>query len=540
MLASVDPSGFDEAVSQHAGAYTLDLTNQELLTGDWAKGPAGSGEADWAAQTILKISLDTGCLAQSWEIPQPGTMIFHIRQGVHFALDPENEASRLVNGREINATDIAATLNRYISTPKSPLSLGDTRFATITAPDEWTVECELPLDSFSDMIILANYASSGMAPELVKKYGDLTDWKNNVGTGPFILTDYVAGSSATLVRNKNYWAKDPVGPGKGNQLPYADGARFVIVPDVSTQLAAMRTAKIDVLNNVYWENAKSLQQTTPNIKQKAFYTDSSMAISMRVDKQNLPYKDIRVRQALMMATDFDTIQSTWAGGTAQIETWPILNCKEYADAYLSLDQAPASVQELYTYNPDKAKQLLAEAGYPDGFKCTIVCPSNPTSDIDYLSIIKDMWSKVGVDMTINPVDIGVYMGLFWGRQNQDMILGGPGPIGDFYLGFPYVAGPAGSDQSFVDDPKADAVRTSTMSVALTDPAKADELFKAFMPYVLAQAWAIPAVIPPQYQTWWPWVKNYDGEYSMGFSNAYNYAEYVWIDQGLKQQMTGQK
>jgi pyruvate/oxaloacetate carboxyltransferase len=60
-------------------------------------------------------------------------------------------------------------------------------------------------------------------PEVVEKYGSGADWRNSVGTGPFMLTDLVASSSATLVRNPNYWDKDPVGPGKGNQLPYLDG-----------------------------------------------------------------------------------------------------------------------------------------------------------------------------------------------------------------------------------------------------------------------------------------------------------------------------
>jgi ABC-type transport system substrate-binding protein len=101
---------------------------------------------------------------------------------------------------------------------------------------------------------------------------------------------------------------------------------------------------------------------------------SGRYIGLRVDKPELPYKDIRVRRALMMATDFNAIKRDYLGGEAQIVTFPIPFTKEYAGAYYGPDPAtgvwpsdvPASVKELYTYNPDKAKQFLREAGFPQG------------------------------------------------------------------------------------------------------------------------------------------------------------------------------
>ena len=90
------------------------------------------------------------------------------------------------------------------------------------------------------------------------KYGDMTNWKNSEGTGPFILKDYVAGSQVIMVRNPNYWMTDPIGSGKGNQLPYLDSVRCLILPDASTRQAAMRTSKIDVLSGQLWEDAGNL------------------------------------------------------------------------------------------------------------------------------------------------------------------------------------------------------------------------------------------------------------------------------------------
>ena len=90
---------------------------------------------------------------------------------------------------------------------------------------------------------------------------------------------------------------------------------------------------------------------------------------MRTDKA--PFSDKRVRRALFMATDFESIKKDLFGGTADIVTWPMTPVREYKEAFLSLDEAPASVKELYTYNVDKAKKLLSDAGYPNGFKVTV-------------------------------------------------------------------------------------------------------------------------------------------------------------------------
>jgi len=537
VILTTDPAGFDETVSQPGNNFTLHLTNQELMIGDWTKGLAGSGKATWTSGVIRKVSLSTGCVAESWEITDPNTMTFKIRKGIKFAINPASEASRIVNGRELTAKDVAATLTRYITTPRAPISMGDTRKAKITAVDDYTLTIWLPLENFSDMDIFGDYATADMAPELYTKYGNLTDWRNSVGTGPYILTDYISGSSASFIKNQNFWETDPIGVGKGNQLPYIDSVKMLIIVDASTRLSALRTAKIDILNDVFWEDAKSLKTTNPELKEQKYYADSGLAINMRTDKPELPYKDLKVRQALMMATDFETIKNTWAGGEAQINTFPILKMAEYEDAYCSLEEASPEAQELYKYNPDKAKQYLADAGYPEGFKATIIS-SSVTSTIDYLSIIKDQWSKVGVDLTIDVKEAVVYTGIFWMRSYNDMLQAGPGPAGNLYIAYSFVTGPFGGNFSYIDDPIAKEAKTKMMSISIADPAAADAIHKELMKYELPRVVSIPGVCPPGYHMWWPWVKNYHGESSLGYTNYPNFIKYLWIDQALKKSMTG--
>lgn len=529
-------SSFDEVSGRHPAAHTLKLTNEELFRGDWTKGPAGTGQVEWAVRGITRIDLAAGCLAESWEIPEQGTIIFHIRHGVRWALNPNSEASKLVNGREMTADDIAFTLNLYATNPKAYLNYAVTgvKDAKISAPDKWTVKVQCAPEYFETVVSRVGDFASIIPPEVWNKYGSMADWRVSEGTGPFILTDFVADSSATLVRNSKYWDTDPVGPGKGNQLPYLDGVKYLLVLDTSTMLAAFRTAKADVMRNVQWEDAQNLIKANPDVQYKKWMSDGGSAIFMRTDEA--PFNDKRVRRALMMGTNFDAILKDFQGGEGLILSWPITNLKEYRGAYLSLEEAPDSVKELYKYNPDKAKALLTEAGYPGGFKTTIVA-SNVGTNADYLSILKAQWAAINVDLTIDLKEPVVMSNINASRTYHGMMMGTQGPIGALYR-CEYYNGNGQMNGSYVNDPAVPEVRAQMQLNALTNPAKADAIHKEFMKYVLDQAWAIPYVYGQSYHLWWPWVKNFHGEMSVGYDNSFVFTKWVWMDESMKASMTG--
>jgi peptide/nickel transport system substrate-binding protein len=536
-----DIEAFDESVSFHPGAHTLKLTNEELLTGDWAKGPAGTNDSDWTIRGLFRWEQKTGAIAESWEMPEVGTIIFHIRKGIHWALNPDSEASQLVKGRELTADDVAWTLNHYLESPQAwlrngtvtPPRLGD---VSLTAPDKWTVVLKTTSDLFYNCGIDFSDFASIIPREVVEKYGDMTDWHNSVGTGPFMLTDVIPGNTVTLVRNPNYWGKDPVGPGKGNQLPYLDSVKYLIIPDASTQQAALRTGEVDLMaafTTIDWETAAVLMKTAPKLLYKKYNQDTAPnCIHMRTDQ--VPFNDKLVRRALMMATDFESLKRDLFGGDAQILTWPKTEIREYKNAYLGLDdpEMPASVRELYTYSPEKAKQLLEEAGYPNGFKTTITCPA---MNADYLSVIKDMWAKVNIDLTLDTLEPGAWVGIVMSRNFEQMIQGFVAPIGSLYNCIDF-DGERFTNCSYVDDARVKEVYSQMQVSGMMDPPEADRMYKELMKYVLDQAWVIPTPLPPLYHMWWPWVKNYRGEGSVGYDNSYNFTKFVWIDQALKKTM----
>ena len=161
------------------------------------------------------------------------------------------------------------------------------RGAKITKTGPWEVTIKVPLDGL--MTGLSRFSDSNVMypPDVITKYGNMNDWRNLVGTGPFMLIDYVAGSTLVLQRNPNYWQTDPIGPGKGNKLPYLDGISVTIITDTSTRLAAFRTGKIDQINALSWEDTAQFKKEFPNMPSAAigdWYSPGGSCIYMRTDK----------------------------------------------------------------------------------------------------------------------------------------------------------------------------------------------------------------------------------------------------------------
>ncbi|MBI2851032.1 MAG: ABC transporter substrate-binding protein [Chloroflexi bacterium] len=330
--------------------------------------------------------------------------------------------------------------------------------------------------------------------------------------------------------------KDPVGPGKGNQLPYLDGVRLLIIPDASTRLAAMRTGKIDQMTELTWEDSAQLRKTNPTLLEAPGTIMSGIG-PIYINTTRKPFTDVRVRRAMMMATDLEAIRKNINGGLGQILTTPYPLVKGYEGLYLGLDdpEMPASVRELYIYNPDKAKQLLKEAGYPTGFKTSVLITS---ADVDYYSIIKDMWSKVGIDLTLDVRESGVVNRLRGpGVRDYDLAPGPHAPVSIYYSGSWFWGLDTSSNQSQVDDPYINETMLAVnRAIVIEGEAKAMAMMKELMKYVLDRAYAIPRPRYNRPNMWWPWVKNYSGEWTIGYHNYRAFAGFVWLDQELKKSM----
>ncbi len=531
------PLGFDEGNNMASRIHSHSLTNDELLEGDWAKGPAGTGEASFSAGLFMP-QFTTGCLAESWEFPDPNTIVFHIRKGVHFGLNPNSEASRLVNGRELTADDVVASLTRILKMPASHVgSAAGAWFKSATATDKYTAvfkgqDSELyPTAKIFEFLTEEHHI---MPREVLEKYGDTRDWRNVVGTGPFILTEYVSGSSLSFVKNPNYWEKDPVGPGKGNQLPYIDSAKWLVITDKSTRLAALRTGKVDWMNTITVDDSEMLRKSNPELQWKRSIM-LPVAMFMRTDVK--PFDDIRVRRALSMSVDREEITRDFYRGDAEAFVIPITTEPEFKSMYTPIAELPPSQKEVVTYNPDKAKQLLTQAGYPNGFKFTVVVPTPYLDWTDRMLIFKEFFAKIGVEMTLDLKDYAIWSSMRNGHKYTYAVVSNYSSQASTYL-IRYFTPPGASyNYSIVDDPVLNAAGAKIWSLEnYTNQPVRDKAVKDYVLHLIDQAYYVDFPSPYEYTFWWPWLNNFYGLDSNGPSAFHRPTKYNWIDQDLKKSM----
>ena len=215
-------------------------------------------------------------------------------------------------------------------------------------------------------------------PDAVKKWGDVSDWHHAIGTGPFILKDFVPNSSATLIKNPNYWGHDERYP--QNKLPYIDTVKYLIIPDDAAALEAMRAGKIDVMDAVSPVQAQAMRKTNPEILQIPIPRTQAITMEPRNDKA--PFNDIRVRKAMQMAIDLPTIAKDYYHGT--VEPYPSTLTSRYMKGWgFPYEEWPQDLKDEYAYNPTAAKKLLADAGYPNGFKTNVV--ADTAGDMDLIA-----------------------------------------------------------------------------------------------------------------------------------------------------------
>ncbi len=522
-----DTLGFDSCYAKPHSCYTVSLTNDRLFIGDWSKGLAGSGQASYRIQSIPSPDLMRPMLATKWEIPDKETIIYRIRQGIHFLNKPPT------NGRELTADDVVFSIKRVFDLPSNAvgvqhIGIGPT---SIKATDNYTVEIKCPPDNlgplFQDIGMRIDIYPKDMAITGAKdaNIGDMRDWKKACGTGPFILQDYVSKNSITLKKNPDAWDTDPLFP--GNKTPYVDTAVYLVVEDSSTRLAAMRTGKADGIGYeaLTPSDAANLQKTAPKLKYAEWSGAEPYLVFMRMDTK--PFGDIRVRKALHMAINFQDIVKSYYNGKAGILSWPVPDIPEFKGLYIPLNQLPSTVQELFSYSPEKAKKLLADAGYPTGFETNIACLEQ---DVQDLSLVASYWEAIGVKCKIDVKESGVLNTIQEKHQFTQMTYR-YNATGTPFIFMLTRKGPT-ANMSLIDDPIIEKAYADC-AVNYFDESKRREILKQTLPHQLEQAWMIQFPQPFCNAFWQPWVKNYNGELGVGFHSNYNFTRWIWLDPAEK-------
>ncbi len=541
--ALADPTYFDDCIGPHSsttGPY------QGLWGGDWAKGIAGgygTHQCDWFVRgEINRLEYKTGKIAENWEIGDD-YIEFYLRDGVLW------HDKFPCNGREVTADDVVFSIERNMTLDTAYIKRSYPYLAEsveISAPDEDTVRIDCPAEYMAELITLIEYMYI-YPRDVIELYGDINDWERAIGTGAFTLEEYAEGAYLYYERNPNYWQTNPVGPGEGDQLPYVDSIRVLIQPDISTHDALFTTGQIDYTSADY-DRAEALKVSCPDANYVRFLDGTvKSVIYMRTDREDKPYSDVRVRQALQLAIDNQQIVDEYFGGEAEVPYWPVYYCKEYAGAYVApedledemievLPGRSISVLDLFGYDPELARDLLDEAGYPTGFEAEVTYSNAVYITVDLITMIQGMWAEIGVDLTLKPVSASEAISIHYMRNFDDMFVGTFAGVGTYFKGINW-QGTSMYNASYVDDPVLNDYRDQ-MLAAYPDEDEVDQIHAKMLPYLLEQCYVLQHAAHYTYVFWQPWLKNYSGEGVVGYYSGGTWTPYVWIDQDLKEEMLG--
>jgi peptide/nickel transport system substrate-binding protein len=276
--------------------------------------------------------------------------------------------------------------------------------------------------------------------------------------------------------------------------------------------------------------ADELKKSAPQLQWLRRLDTGGTFLAMRVDTK--PFDDIRVRRALNMAINKKEIVDSFYMGNAELFAYPMH--PDYIGYYEPLESMPDSVKELFTYNPEKAKALLKEAGYPNGFSFKVqVCSCSP-NHMDLLPLVAAYLEKVGVKAEIQPMEYGAFLSALTTKTHAAgyfMRNGHTNPTTSIRKSFV-------TKQTFNPSQYSDPEYDKKMfDVYLEkDESKRQEVLKVLTREIVDNAPYIWLPVEYGYSAWWPWVKNYGGELRVGSERPGPIHARIWIDQDLKKKL----
>lgn len=411
-------------------------------------------------------------VAESWEGDEEAKVwTFKLRQGVLFH-----------DGKEMTSRDVKFTFDRLRDPNVGAATVAlYSNIVDIAAPDEYTVIFELAESNPDFLKDLADYHALIID-------ADNDDFATNFnGTGPFMIERYIPEDRIIFTRNPNYWMTDP----DGYPLPYLDGMEIIFLSDSSAQIEALRGGQIDYLIYLPTEFIPMLE-ADPNIV--VFKAPSNTAYVLRMRSDEGPSSDVRVRQALKAGTDRSAILDGAVDGlgTTGRDT-PI--GPAYGAFYLDV---PEPIRDV-----EKARQLLAEAGYGDGLD--IVITTQESSPIPAMATIwKEQMAEIGVNVEIQLVPSDVYYGAddMWLEVPFGITDWGSRPYPQPYFDLAYTCD-AQWNESHWCDPELDEL--AALAAKEMDPAERVRLYHEIqeiffergpiiIPFFIDNLWAAKAVL----------------------------------------------
>ena len=514
---SWDPRDWVWKANHDAGAV-----REQLFVADLSKSKRNGGKYSFVQEAYLPTDSIKGELAESWYWEDNLTLVVNLRHDVFFPDHPGLMKSRL-----LTADDVVFSYNFVDQSPKKILSYFD-HIDRVVARDKHTVVFEFN-QFHAEWAYRYGYGyHSAINPRELSQV-DPKDWRNVVGSGPFGLEKYVQSNAQIYKKNPIYWASEDVG-NKSYKLPFLDRVIYRIIKDEATFLTALRTGQLDILESIRWIAVDHLKETTPELQWNRWLGTGGTFVSLRVDQK--PFDDVRVRRAMNLAINQQEIADVFYGGHAEVMAYP--QHPDFGDYFQPLSEMPEEIRELFTYNPEKAKTLLLEAGVPEGFRFKIqVCSCNP-SHMDLIPLLESYLSKVGIQVEIQPMEYASFFSAMTTKTHGPGYLVHSGHVNPVTtLRKSFVTGQKWNPSQYSSeyfDKQIDILHNER------DEQKRIQLIRHLTRTIMSETPYIWLPVPYVHTAWWPWVKNYGGELRAGANRPGPIYARIWIDQELKEEM----
>ncbi|MNB65214.1 Glutathione-binding protein GsiB precursor [compost metagenome] len=341
-----------------------------------------------------------GDLAESWETSEDGkTWTFKLKQGVKFH-----------DGEELNAAAVKKSFDRLTNKDNALAQYASFSMITETKvidDDTVSLTTQEPFGAFAN--VLASTSASILNPKAIDTYGKELgkSAEATIGSGPYKILEWKKDQQIVLERNEDYYGEK----GVTKTIVYKP------IPEAASRVMALETGEVDVIQQIPANELKRLESTDGIEIVKA---PSNNQRQFRFNLAKKPFDDARVRQAVSYAINRQEILDNVVPGLGELSTSSLA---KVTWGYTDLGVIP--------YDPDKAKKLLAEAGYPNGFKTTITTTERYIQGVELAEALSAQLKKVGIEASIVVKEwseiVQEWSGLTPDEFNQEIFIMGAAP-----------------------------------------------------------------------------------------------------------------
>ena len=432
----------------------------------------------------------TPWVAESWEWTDETTLVVTIPQGIKFHNRPP------VNGRELKARDVVFSFAQHREGGLQPLYWDNV--VSMDATDDYTVTFKLtnPSPLFVSQLI-SDYRAPLLTQEAGGPEGDYTSAESVIGTGPWQLTKSTPGVGVTFERHSDYRIEG---------RPYIDNVNLSIMRDPTTRVAAIEVGKLDALDELSIGLKERMQRTSPDIQWVDCPGTLTQGITM--NNQEPPFTDVRVRRAVSMAIDRESITKGLLGGFGvSVGVAPPADPNA-----LRIEDFPPEARQYLEYNPEGARALLAEAGFSDGISLDLPARSYGSPFNELRDIVPTLLKRVGIDASLRIVSPAEYSSMLSNRSYGPIMitrLSSKAPLAADLFAYHSQQAPS-SNRANVNDPNMDKILNELAKTL--DPVKQAQLIKEAQISLVTNAnriWLPFPVDPVAYQPWFKGPKKYN-------------------------------